>query len=139
MVKRLFLLWVALVVPILAYGQPMDWGQKGCGPHRGGADFEELSTYLSDGKGDSLNVRCIGRWPFGRAYAVVVRGDYAYLGSGGGIYILNISDPTLPTKVAEIATSGVVRDLSFDGPRLYVADYRAGLRIINVTDPTNPY
>jgi hypothetical protein len=32
MVKCLFLFWVALVVPMLAYGQPMDWGQEVYGP-----------------------------------------------------------------------------------------------------------
>ena len=37
---------------------------------------------LSGGKGDSLNVRSIGQWPYGPPYAVVVEGDNTYLGSG---------------------------------------------------------
>ncbi len=139
MVKRLFLIWVALVVPILAYGQPMDWGQKGFGPQRRGSDLRGVPAAFSGGKGDSLNVRCVGRWPYGPAFAVAVQGDYAYLGSGGGIYILNISDPTLPTKISEIATPSVVEGLFVNNLHLYVADYYAGLRIINVADPANPY
>jgi len=139
MVKRLFFLWVLLSMGALAYGQPMDWGQRGYGPYEGGPDLRGVPAAFSGTKSDSLNVRCVGRWLYGPAYAVVVQGDYTYLGSGGGIYILDISDPTSPTKVAEIATPGVVWGLFVDNPRLYVADERAGLRIINVADPANPY
>jgi len=139
MVKRLFFLWVALIMATLAYGQPMDWGQEGYGPHRGRSDLGELPTAFSGGKGDSLNVRCVGRWPYGPAYAVAVQGGYAYLGSGGGIYILDIADPTSPTKIAQIATPGVVHGLFLDDFLLYVGDREAGLRIINVADQANPY
>jgi len=139
MVKRLVLLWVALSMPILAYGQPMDWGQEGFGPRREGPDLRGVPTAFSEGKGDSLNVRCIGRWPFGAARAVVVEGDYVYLGSGGVIYILDMSDPTSPTEVGEIATPGVVFCIFVDNFHLYVADGGGGLRVIDVADPAHPY
>lgn len=82
MVKRLFFLWVLLSMGVLAYGQPMEWGQEGYGPQRRKPDLRGMPTALSGSKGNSLNVRCVGRWPFGPSYAVAVQGDYAYLGSG---------------------------------------------------------
>ena len=77
-------------------------------------DSAKASSFFSPNSGDSLNVSCVGRWPFGSSYAVEVQDDLVYLGSGGGIYVLDISDPTSPMVVTEFATPGLVRGLFLD-------------------------
>ncbi len=51
----------ALSMAALAYGQPMDWGQKGYGPQRRESDLRGVPTAFSEGKGNSLDVRCVDR------------------------------------------------------------------------------
>ncbi|NPV14584.1 hypothetical protein HPY86_06600, partial [candidate division WOR-3 bacterium] len=52
---------------------------------------------------DSLNCRLVGGWPFGLSYAVAVdeARNIAFLGSGGGVYILNVANPSNPVKISE--------------------------------------
>lgn len=64
---------------------------------------------------DAQNVRVVGRWPYGPAFAVTV-GEisgvpYAFLGSGGGVLVLDRTKPQQPVKVGEATTPGIVRGL----------------------------
>jgi hypothetical protein len=55
------------------------------------------------GWGDSINVRYVGNWPFGGTRQVAydsVR-KLGFCASGGGVYILDISDPSNPVKLSE--------------------------------------
>ncbi|MGB9721928.1 MAG: hypothetical protein ACPL28_10680, partial [bacterium] len=93
---------------------------------------------------DSLNTRFVGNWPFGPSYAVAYdqARSLVFCGSGGGVYILDVSNPSNPQKVSEkIHTRGVVWNLFYDGAntRLYIADGQGGLEIWNIQDPANPY
>ncbi|MCS7258702.1 MAG: hypothetical protein NZ601_05010, partial [candidate division WOR-3 bacterium] len=65
---------------------------------------------------DSLNCCFVGNWPFGPAYAVSfdVSRNLCFLGSGGGVYILNVANPATPIKFYEaIQTRGIVRGLFY--------------------------
>ncbi len=93
---------------------------------------------------DSLNVRFIGNWPFG-GLSDGVASDSArnlmFLGSGGGVYILDVSAPRNPTKLSEsIHTRSHVEDLFYaeNAQRLYIADDDAGLDIWDISDPISP-
>ncbi|MGC8798212.1 MAG: hypothetical protein ACP5PK_06080, partial [candidate division WOR-3 bacterium] len=63
------------------------------------------SVLFAKGEGiagfDSLNTRFVGNWPFGHSYAVAY--DQArrlvFCGSGGGVYVLSVSNPSNPEKV----------------------------------------
>lgn len=82
-------------------------------------------------------------WPYAGARAVSVDTgrDLVFLGSGGAILILDVSDPASPQLVYDgMHTGGHVRDLRYDAAdkRLYVADWRTGLEIWDVDDPQNP-
>ena len=92
---------------------------------------------------DSLNVQFVGNWPFARAIAVVYDSarQNAFCGSGGGVYILDLSTPANPIKLSEqIHTRGVVCDLFYDchSKILYIADSRGGIEIWDITDQTMP-
>ncbi|MFZ0545581.1 MAG: hypothetical protein WAM60_09085 [Candidatus Promineifilaceae bacterium] len=85
----------------------------------------------------------VGSWPFGPALAVVADEgrNLVYLGSGGAVLILDVTDPTNPTLVSDdLRTDGLVRGLDYDPAtqRLYIAANEAGLEIWDLTDPANP-
>jgi hypothetical protein len=92
---------------------------------------------------DSLNVSFVGNWPFGPCYAVTcdsVR-DIVFCGSGGGVYVLDVSTPSIPVKISDaIRTRERVRDLFYDytSQRLYIAAEDGGLEIWEVINPLSP-
>jgi hypothetical protein len=85
----------------------------------------------------------IGAWPFGPTHCIEVdpARDLAFLGSGGVVLILDVSDPTAPVLVTdELRTQGVAYDAFFVAAtqHLYVACGEAGLEIWDVSVPTAP-
>lgn len=80
----------------------------------------------------------VGRWPYGSCKTVFVKDDYAYIGNGAVMTIMDISNPSSPVKIAEIETPGVIENIFADKSYAYIADGWAGLRIIDVRDPSNP-
>jgi len=90
---------------------------------------------------DSLNCRFVGNWPFGACYAVAVDSSrqLAFCGSGGGVYVLDISDRAHPIKLSEaIHTRGAVEGLFCYNTQLYIAVWSRGLEIWDVSSPANP-
>jgi hypothetical protein len=89
---------------------------------------------------DSLNCRFIGNWPFGGVAAVALDSarNLAFVGSGGGIYVLDVSVPASPVKLSEIGARGEVYGLCYLDSILYAGDGPAGLRVISVADPAHP-
>ncbi|GAB4341651.1 MAG: hypothetical protein Kow0037_28440 [Calditrichia bacterium] len=90
------------------------------------------------GAQQSWNVDLIGRWPNGPCYAVFIAGNYAYIGNGGAMDILDISNPSSPALVGQIVLPSVVQGIYVNGGYAYVADDDYGLRIIDVSNPTIP-
>lgn len=92
---------------------------------------------------DSLNVRFVGNWPFGPSYAVTHDSarSLVFLGSGGGVYILDASDPEEPVKISdEIRTRGVVNGLFYHttSQNLYIATGIEGFEVWNISNPDLP-
>lgn len=95
---------------------------------------------------DSLNMRFVGNWPFGPANSVACDSarNLAFLGSGGGVFIVDVSNSTEPTMLSDaIRTQGVVNELYYDESSrlLYVAlvlAYGGGLEIWDINDAYNP-
>jgi hypothetical protein len=93
---------------------------------------------------DSLNVRFVSNWPFGpsRAVACDPGRDLVFCGSGGGVYVIDISTPASPIKVSEgIRSRSIVHDLYYEQntQRLYIADgWDCRNEIWDLTDPSNP-
>ncbi|MGQ9702634.1 MAG: LVIVD repeat-containing protein, partial [bacterium] len=107
--------------------------------------FQEIQPLDEPFSGfDSLNVRFIGNWPFGASYAVAYDASRSlvFCGSGGGVYILDVSNPANPVKVSEaINTRGIVNGLFYASSthRLYIADGQGGFEIWDVSNPSSPY
>jgi len=71
--------------------------------------------------------------------AVFVAGNYAYIGEGPRLTILDITTPTSPTVVGKSAPMpDIVRDVYVSGNYAYVADDYEGLRIVDISTPTSP-
>ena len=81
----------------------------------------------------------VGRWPYGPAiWAVAASGTHVYFESGSGMRVADISDPTSPQVVGEVALPDLVREIALSGSYAYVADFEAGLRVIDVSTPSAP-
>ena len=90
---------------------------------------------------DSLNIRFVGNWPFGSAYTVAydTARNLCFLSSGGGVYILDISQPTNPIEVSRIKTQGgEILGLVYLDNMLYISDWTYGFEIWDVANPNVP-
>ena len=87
---------------------------------------------------DAENVEFVGHIG-GATYAVAVQGNYAYIGVGPRLVILDISNPASPTVVGKTPPlSDIVQDIAIAGSYAYIADGDAGLRVVDVSTPANP-
>jgi len=88
--------------------------------------FEPTASPMCQAGFDTLNIRFIENWPFGPCYAVVYDNarQLVFSAAAGGVYILDVSDPSNPQKVSKtIHTRGVVYGLCYEptAQRLYIA------------------
>jgi hypothetical protein len=116
-------------------------------------------AYLACGEGglqvidvsDPVNPQRLGSWSSGgSANWVAVSGNRAFLGEwavshgandlrGGGLQIIDISDPARPQWVGACNRGESTRCVAVSGDRAYVGTSDAGLKVIDVSDPTNPH
>lgn len=69
----------------------------------------------------SWNTTLIGRWPNGPCYTTFVVGNLAYIGNGGALEILDISNSSSPVFLGQIVTHSVVSDICVSGNYAYLA------------------
>jgi hypothetical protein len=75
----------------------------------------------------------------GQTHIVVVLGDYAYIGVGTRLVVIDVSRQNKPKVMGETAElSDVVRDVKVYGDNAFVAAGKAGLRIIDISNPKKP-
>jgi len=75
----------------------------------------------------------------GPTQAVAVQGDYAYVGVGLRLVVLDVSNPITLTEVGSTTPFPYfVEDIVVSGTLAYVAAGGAGLRAVDVSDPANP-
>jgi hypothetical protein len=81
----------------------------------------------------------------GIPYGIAIQGNYAYvayadlIGSGGGLLIVDVSDPANPHEASAISVPAQALDVAVAGHYAYVADSTAGLRVIDVSNPASPH
>ena len=75
--------------------------------------------------------------------SIAISGSHAYVETqASGIYVLDISIPTVPTVVGHMATPGNTQRVALDGLHAYIvhnATGRSGLQIVDVTNPAAPH
>ena len=92
---------------------------------------------------DSTILTRVGNWPFGKAIGVAVdtARDIVYLGSGGAVLVLDVSNLSSPQLVSDdINSLGLVLDLSYNHTtqNLYIAANYEDFQIWDVQDPAVP-
>lgn len=84
------------------------------------------------------NVELVGQIS-GVTYAVTVQGNYACIGVGPRLVILDVSDPAQPTVIGQTdVLPGVVQGVAVAKNYAYVADGNSGLRMVDISDPAAP-
>jgi hypothetical protein len=79
-------------------------------------------------------------WSDVTPYAASIEGHYAYLAcGGGGLQILDISDPTNPVLINQVDTPGTGRRVAESAGYACVADGASGLQIIDVDPPESAH
>ncbi len=81
--------------------------------------------------------RVLGRWAWGDCYAVAESSNYAYIGNGVSILILDISTPSSPLLVSQYVTDGTIVDIHVRDSLLFVGTGN-GLVILDVSAPNIP-
>lgn len=104
--------------------------------HHGHYDMERVLDY------DSLNMSFLGNWPLGLSYSLAYAGiDNIFLvGSGGGIIVVDASDPANPQEISVIHSRSLVDAIYFDPltSRLYLGAYFSGVEIWDMTNMAEP-
>jgi hypothetical protein len=88
-----------------------------------------------------------GTWPpvgelaGGGPSKVAVQGDYAYVAANGLFTVMDISSPSQPRQVGYcvMPPGGHAMGVAVSGQYAYVASGPSGLRVIDVSDRTNPH
>ncbi|MHA1821821.1 MAG: hypothetical protein ACTSU2_06090 [Promethearchaeota archaeon] len=87
------------------------------------------------------NIVALGKYSLtlGNAKNIVVKNYVAFIACvGGGIKILDISNPQSPSLISSINTIGDAYGVEVDGNVLYAASWDYGLRVYNITDLKSP-
>ena len=96
--------------------------------------FVNIFLYAQGGGNTTL----VGRWAAGPPYAFTVEDNIVYTASGGILQILDISNLSEPQLLGQISTSGIISDIAKEGNYVYLAEEDSGLKIIDVSNLTNP-
>jgi len=99
----------------------------------------KISDTQSRERVSSENVEFVGRWPYGtcEGSAVDTARNIALIGNGYTLQVLDISNPTMLSKIGEIELDGHVQDIVISGSYAYVLT-RSYLIIIDISDLTSP-
>jgi len=80
----------------------------------------------------------VGRWPYGPAFTTEMAGGHLYYSSGSTLMVAELSDPSAPQVVGEVALAGTFEGIAVSGGYAYVAGHNAGLRVVDVSVPSAP-
>ena len=87
-------------------------------------------------------LQLIGTVPgFENAWGIAIAGDTAVVADGGGgVHVVDVSDPEGMTRLGQLDVSGVPREVVFleDGAHVAVAAGSAGVHLVDVGEPAAP-
>jgi hypothetical protein len=104
----------------------------------GGANEPSASSAIQE---NAENVELVGQFD-GTAIAVAAQGDYAYVGEGAQLAILDVSNPASPSEVGRtspVPEPGSVMDIAVEDDYAYAVTGRdAALSVVDVSTPSAP-
>lgn len=101
--------------------------------------FLLLTTGISGAEDNNISfVSHIG----GGIYTVAVAGNYAYVGEGQDLVILDITNTSNPKKVAKLTTQSLVTDIAISDGYVYAVIFNGdgsnSLLVVDISDPLSP-
>jgi len=91
---------------------------------------------------DSLDMQFSGNWPYGQSFSVSSSptGDTVFFGSGGGLLIVDATDPYNPVQLSEVRARALIDHSYYDASSklLFLAAYFSGVEIWDLSDILNP-
>src|SRR5208283_2374581 len=78
----------------------------------------------------------VGQWSWGQSLAVTVRDNYAFIGNGSLLQILDISNPVATVNVGQVDVGSEIFQMVVSGNYVYLTP---AFSIIDITDLTNPH
>jgi hypothetical protein len=91
---------------------------------------------------DSLDMAFTGNWPAGQSFSISASptGDTLFVGEGGMLDVLDITDPYNPVLVTQIRARAIIDGSYYDpsAERLYLAAYFSGIEVWDVSDFSAP-
>jgi hypothetical protein len=104
--------------------------------------FTGLASAFSVCAQTNVSLELVGCWrpsSGGSVNRVFMVGDYAFVGSEpDGLEIIDVADPTNPTRVGGIPTGGSAYGIQVIGSYAFVANYGKGLQIFDVSKVQTP-
>jgi len=81
----------------------------------------------------------VGYCCVGYVWGVTVNGNYAYTRDHwGNMSIIDISDPSIPSRISTFSTDGVTRQITVKNDVAYIASWSGGIYIVDVSTPSHP-
>ena len=74
----------------------------------------------------------------GTCYGVAVQGNYAYVGEGRNLLVLDVTTPSNPSRVGKVTLPGVIQDIAIFSHYACVADGEGGFQIVDITTASTP-
>ncbi len=74
----------------------------------------------------------------GSVLSVAVSGNYAYLGQGQDVVIVDITDVSNPSEVGRVTTTAVVNGIAVSGNYAYVSNGNSGLVVVDISNRSAP-
>lgn len=75
----------------------------------------------------------------GKNRNIFVSGSFAYIANEKGLYIVDVGDPQYPREVSHCFLPHCPGGVVVSGSYAYVAVRDSGLRVVDVSNPSNPY
>ncbi len=79
----------------------------------------------------------VGQWG-GASKTLAVQGDFAYVGIGAKLVVVDLSDPQEPTLVGSLLLNGVAQDIAVSVQHVYVCTDGLSMEIIDIFNPSQP-
>ncbi|OPY19437.1 MAG: LVIVD repeat protein [Methanomethylovorans sp. PtaU1.Bin093] len=89
------------------------------------------------GSADKVNVEQVGHFG-GHISGVALEHNYAYIGQGKDLVVLDISDVSNPSEVGRVIIPSRVDEVVLSENYAFITGYENGLFVVDITDPSVP-
>ncbi len=98
------------------------------------AQRKHAMSYVPQPPSDTVLTK-VGQWGWGPCFGVAVKGNYAYIGNGALLQVLDIRIPTAPQPVGQILTAGTVFKVMVSGNYAFTI---SPFQIFDISNPLSP-